>query len=295
MICYAPKFPYKGEGCDFYAFYYEHFMRQDKMVGRAARNAQIQYWTPNKEIFRFPYANEVALDECHKRGIDVMLGWEMTKVYKNEYDQKIAVFKNVDSGEIIEKDFFSANINPPSNPQKELLGTGLLNDEGLVDVNKYTLQHKTFENVFAFGDCAATGTTPTQDAAMAQNPIIKHNLLQFMDGKDTNAIYDGYTFMPLILGQNYATSFQHLHDYEPHSMNHAVPHYGIFSNIYFGRMMSSGVKASNAYTGFKKTYGPPHYRYRASFDPLESNEVLQHKGLTPEDVRHPNARAPATE
>lgn len=31
MICYSPKFPYKGEGCDFYALYYEHFLRQDKL------------------------------------------------------------------------------------------------------------------------------------------------------------------------------------------------------------------------------------------------------------------------
>lgn len=29
MICYSPKFPYKGEGTDFYALYYEHFLRQD--------------------------------------------------------------------------------------------------------------------------------------------------------------------------------------------------------------------------------------------------------------------------
>jgi hypothetical protein len=27
LICYSPKFPYKGEGTDFYALYYEHFMR----------------------------------------------------------------------------------------------------------------------------------------------------------------------------------------------------------------------------------------------------------------------------
>jgi NADH dehydrogenase FAD-containing subunit len=27
MICYSPKFPYKGEGTDFYALYYEHFLR----------------------------------------------------------------------------------------------------------------------------------------------------------------------------------------------------------------------------------------------------------------------------
>ena len=31
MIVYSPKFPYKGEGTDFYALYYEHFLRQDQL------------------------------------------------------------------------------------------------------------------------------------------------------------------------------------------------------------------------------------------------------------------------
>jgi hypothetical protein len=31
MILYAPKFPYKGEGSDFYALYYEHYLRMDRM------------------------------------------------------------------------------------------------------------------------------------------------------------------------------------------------------------------------------------------------------------------------
>lgn len=27
MLCYSPKAPYKGEGCDFWALYYESFLR----------------------------------------------------------------------------------------------------------------------------------------------------------------------------------------------------------------------------------------------------------------------------
>jgi hypothetical protein len=87
----------------------------------------------------FPYANEVILDECHKRGIDVNFGWEMIEVKHNQYQQKIAVFKNVDSGETIEKDFFSAVINPPSVPHKELVDGGLTDHTGVVDVNPFTL------------------------------------------------------------------------------------------------------------------------------------------------------------
>ena len=64
MLVYSPKLPYKGEGSDFYALYYEHYIRHDKLLGRASANSKIQFWTPNKVIYKFPYANEVALDEC---------------------------------------------------------------------------------------------------------------------------------------------------------------------------------------------------------------------------------------
>ena len=35
MICYSPKAPYKGEGSDFWALYYESFLRQDELQGRS--------------------------------------------------------------------------------------------------------------------------------------------------------------------------------------------------------------------------------------------------------------------
>ena len=54
-----------------------------------------------------PYANEVALDECHKRGIDVMFGWKMIKVHMSDIVEKIATFKNVYTGERSMKNHFS--------------------------------------------------------------------------------------------------------------------------------------------------------------------------------------------
>jgi sulfide:quinone oxidoreductase len=91
----------------------------------------------------------------------------MKQVKLNEHGEKIAVFKNVDTGEVIEKDFFQAVINPPSKPQQELVDAGLTDSTGLVDVNPYTLQHKRYENIFAFGDCITGATTRTQSAAIA--------------------------------------------------------------------------------------------------------------------------------
>ena len=139
MICYSPAGPYKGEGTDFYPLYYESFMRQDKMHGRSGASARIQYWTPNKEIYKFGYANEVALDECHKRGIDVMFGWEMTKVHHDSIGQKIATFKNVDSGEVIEKPFTSACINPPCKTHQTLTDASLVDHTGIRLIDLYSL------------------------------------------------------------------------------------------------------------------------------------------------------------
>lgn len=115
MICYMPKTPCKG-GDQLYAPYYESFMREDKYVSRPSANARIQIWTPNDHILEYPYANEVALDECQKRGIDVMFGWDMIKVHQSDIGEKIATFKNVATGEVLEKPFFHANINPTSKP-----------------------------------------------------------------------------------------------------------------------------------------------------------------------------------
>jgi hypothetical protein len=233
MICYSPKGPYKGEGTDFWCLYYESFLRTQKTLGRSSNGARIQYWTPNKEIFKFPYANEIALDECHKRSIDVMFGWEMTKLHTNTIGEKIATFRNVDTGATIEKPFNHLNINPPSPPHKELIDAGLTDSNGLVDVNPYTLQHTKFDNIFAFGDCIKGDTTRTQAAATAQIPVVKNNLFNFMEGKELNGIYDGFSYMPFYLSHSNATCFQHLWNYEPAKNNHWVPNYGLFSDYYF--------------------------------------------------------------
>jgi len=123
-----------------------------------------------------PYANEVAQDECHKRGIDMMFGWEMIKMHQTNVGEKVATFKNVDTGELLEKPFFHANINPPSLPQPGLVEAGITDGTGMVDVNPYTLQHSRFENIFAMGDAIKGETTRTQAAAIAQCPVLKHNL-----------------------------------------------------------------------------------------------------------------------
>lgn len=112
LIVYNPARPYKDEALNFYTFYYEHILRQEKVLGRASNNATVQYWTPNKDIFEFGYANEVTLEECERRGIEVHLGWELIKVHETSIGERVGTFRNVDTGKTIEKDFNQLICNP---------------------------------------------------------------------------------------------------------------------------------------------------------------------------------------
>lgn len=161
-----------------------------------------------------------------------MLGWDMMKVHHDSVGQKIATFRNVSTGETLEKPFSHANINPTSRPHQELVDAGLTDANGLIDVNPYTLQHERFENIFAFGDAIRGNITRTQSTAQAQNPIVKHNLKQFMEGRELNAIYDGYSYFPFYMAPEHATCMSHLHDYEPAPANHWVSGYGVFGSVY---------------------------------------------------------------
>jgi hypothetical protein len=115
-------------------------------------------------------------------------------------------------------------------------------------------------------------------------------VLRLLHGQEVNGIYDGYSFLPMYLGGSNSTSFAHLHDYEPHPWNHYVPHHGIFSKFYFGRMLKSFESNSKKYASYKKNQGPPFYSFVKEFDALENNEYLQQHQIPLESVIHEAAR-----
>jgi sulfide:quinone oxidoreductase len=86
-------------------------------------------------------------------------------------------------------------------PVDAVKNSKLADANGYVDINKETLQHKKYANVFAIGDCTNMPTSKTAAAIAAQSPILFRNLSNQMDnGKDVVPAYDGYTSCPLVTG-----------------------------------------------------------------------------------------------
>lgn len=73
----------------------------------------------------------------------------------------------------------------------------LADANGFVDVNKETLQHKKYSNVFGIGDCSNIPTSKTAAAVAAQSSVLFDNLQNLVNGKSFTAKpYDGYTSCP---------------------------------------------------------------------------------------------------
>ena len=76
----------------------------------------------------------------------------------------------------------------------------IANEGGWVDVDKATLQHNRFKNIYSLGDASSLPTSKTGAAIRKQAPVLVANLLAQIAGQPLNAAYDGYTSCPLVTG-----------------------------------------------------------------------------------------------
>lgn len=71
--------------------------------------------------------------------------------------------------------------------------------KGWLAVDKHTLQHKTYKNIFGLGDVTGVPNSKTGAAIRKQYPVVAENLLLVMKGQEPTEKYDGYSSCPLIV------------------------------------------------------------------------------------------------
>lgn len=75
------------------------------------------------------------------------------------------------------------HISPPMKPMEQVRNSKLADPNGFVDVVKETLQHKTYPNVYALGDCINAPNSKTAAAIASQNYIVFKNLCRTMNNE----------------------------------------------------------------------------------------------------------------
>lgn len=94
---------------------------------------------------------------------------------------------------------------PPQSAPDWIKATALADPEnpaGYVQVDKNTMQHTRFANVFALGDAGSTSNSKTGAAIRKQAPVVVENLLAVRADKQPEAQYSGYASCPLTTARN---------------------------------------------------------------------------------------------
>ena len=140
----------------------------------------------------------LALNEiCAKRAIDTQFAWKLVAVDAAAHE---AAFEHTKSGEMRTENYDLLHITPPMSAPTVVSSSPLANDAGFVEVDKGTLQHTRYANVFSLGDSSSCPTSKTAAAVRAQLPVLIFNLMAAMNGRTLEHKYDGYTSCPLVTG-----------------------------------------------------------------------------------------------
>lgn len=69
---------------------------------------------------------------------------------------------------------------------------------GYVEIDKHTMQHVRYPNVFALGDAGSSPNSKTGAAIRKQAPVVVENIGAHLAGKPLTASYDGYASCPIV-------------------------------------------------------------------------------------------------
>lgn len=115
-------------------------------------------------------------------------------------DEKIAVFEHRQTGEKKEMEYEMLHVTPPQSAPDFLKKSPLGNEAGWVSVDKETMQHTKYPNIFSCGDASSLPTSKTGAAIRKQAPLLVKNLMAVMHGQALTGAYNGYTSCPLVTG-----------------------------------------------------------------------------------------------
>jgi len=140
--------------------------------------------------------NLVAVDVDAKQAT-----FEYSYEEKGAYDEDIEEYEIITRKEEVVLDYDFLHVVPPMGPVDAVMNSSLGwqkgSAEGWLEVDKHTLQHRRYENVFGIGDICGIPKGKTGGSARHHGPILEENLLAVMQGKEPTAKFDGYTVCPL--------------------------------------------------------------------------------------------------
>ncbi|MDO5045259.1 NAD(P)/FAD-dependent oxidoreductase [Campylobacter sp.] len=174
---------------------------------------EILFYTNSDKLFSVPEYAQAIEEQFKKRDFkwefktrlvavdseNKVATFEKTWTEKGEWDKDLEEYEMIKKSEKFTKKFDFLHITPHQKAPDAVGKSPLGSPASWVPVDKETLRHISYPNVFALGDCAAVPLGKTGGSARKQYRVVVDNLISVMEKKDKlTAAYDGYTVCPFI-------------------------------------------------------------------------------------------------
>lgn len=148
-------------------------------------------------LFAVDKYREILEQVADRKGVKPFYRHNLVEVRPNS---KEAIYHHMETDEEVVIRYDLLHVTPPMGPPKFVAESELADEEGWVEVDKHTLQHDRFNNVFGLGDASSLPTSKTGAAIRKQAPVLVDNLFKQMQNQPLTSRYDGYTSCPVVTG-----------------------------------------------------------------------------------------------
>ncbi|WP_152207561.1 NAD(P)/FAD-dependent oxidoreductase [Marinobacter changyiensis] len=182
-----PPMPIKCAGAPQKAMYLsaDHWRRK-------GISANVHFYNQGAAMFGVP-AYAKALDKVvADYGINTHFGHNLVAV---DGPAKTAIFETADGK--TERSFDMLHVVPGQSAPDFIKRSPLSGDAGWVTVDKHSLRHTDYPNIYGLGDCTNTPNAKTAAAVRRQFPVVVSALLHDLGHGGDGELYDGYGACPL--------------------------------------------------------------------------------------------------
>ncbi|TSE34995.1 NAD(P)/FAD-dependent oxidoreductase [Tepidimonas charontis] len=176
------------------------FITDDRLRRAGQRGkAELHYLAPQKTLFSVPIVAEKVRMLFHERGIRTHMEHQLVAI---DLGRRIATYRTPSGTTELGYDFI--HVVPPMRAPAVVRNSPLPWAEGpfareqWLEVDRETLRHKRYPNVFGIGDIAGIPKGKTAASVKWQVPVAVDHLVADLTGKPSSERYNGYTSCPLI-------------------------------------------------------------------------------------------------
>lgn len=183
------------------------FMLRDRLYKAGTLGkSKIHFLSAQKNVFGVPRINDDVLARWQALGIGVAFEHKLVGIDIGAHRARFAM----PAGDTVERPYDFIHVVPPMRAPDAVKQSALAVQDGpmaaggWLEVDKETLQHKRFPNVFGVGDINGTPRGKTAATVKKSAPIVAANLLEVIAGRAPQQKFDGYTSCPLIVREGSA-------------------------------------------------------------------------------------------